>query len=72
MHMLNYIAQQRTTGIKFTENQSGPVAFVDASNKDDPADGKTQYGYSIHWGGEIQCTHSDCDGTLLPGVMNSR
>ena len=29
------------------------MAFVDASNKDDPIDGKTQYGYVIHWGGPL-------------------
>ena len=51
--MLNYIKQQRTVGIKFTETDTEPIAFVDASNKDDPADGKTQYGYSIHWGGPL-------------------
>ena len=30
-----------------------PLAYVDASNKDDPHDGKTQYGYTINWGGPI-------------------
>ena len=26
---------------------------MDASNKDDPVDGKCQYGYHIHWGGPL-------------------
>ena len=30
-----------------------PCALVDASNRDDPADGRTQYGYTIHWGGPL-------------------
>ena len=51
--MLNYIKQQRTVGIKFTETDTEPIAFVDASNKDDPYDGKTQYGYVLDWGGPI-------------------
>ena len=51
--MLGYMYQQRAQGIKFTETKSDPVAFVDASNKDDPVDGKCAYGYLVHWGGPI-------------------
>lgn len=40
-------------GIKLSETTSNPCAFVDASNKDDPVDGKCQYGYHIHWGGPL-------------------
>ena len=49
--LLAYIVRYKSRGIKFTESDSEPIAFVDASNKDDPVDGKTQYAYSIHWGG---------------------
>ena len=45
--------QNDSLGIKFTETDSEPLAFVDASNKDDPSDGKTQYGYCIYWGGPL-------------------
>ena len=51
--MLQYIKQHRATGITFSEIHEPPIAFVDASNKDDPTDGKTQYGYLIHWGGPL-------------------
>ena len=48
-----YIYQHRHEGIKFSETDEEPCAFVDASNRDDPADGKTQYGYTIQWGGPL-------------------
>ena len=51
--MLNYIYQHRNEGITFRENDTVPCAFVDASNRDDPTDGKTQYGYTIQWGGPL-------------------
>ena len=53
LHMLKYIEQHRGRGVKFSETDDEPCAFVDASNKDDPYDGKTQYGYTIHWGGPL-------------------
>ena len=37
----------------FTECDDEPCAMVDASNRDDPADGKCQYGYTINWGGPL-------------------
>ena len=51
--MLKYLHQNRRRGVRFCEGDGEPVAFVDASNKDDPHDGRTQYGYSIHWGGPL-------------------
>ena len=51
--LLAYAYRYRNRGIRFTESDSEPLAFVDASNKDDPVDGKTQYAYSIHWGGPL-------------------
>ena len=46
--MLTYMQQRKTRGIRFSSKASGiPVAFVDASNKPDPTDGKCQYGYNI-------------------------
>ena len=53
LHMLGYMYQEREMGIKLSETTSNPCAFVDASNKDDPVDGKCQYGYHIHWGGPL-------------------
>lgn len=53
LHMLMYLHQNRRRGIRFCEGDGEPVAFVDASNRDDPHDGRTQYGYSIHWGGPL-------------------
>jgi site-specific DNA-cytosine methylase len=44
--MLNYMYQNRTRGIKFSEaGNKVPIAFVDASNKPDPTDSKCQYGF---------------------------
>ena len=53
LHMLSYISANRDDSIRFSQTDAMPVAFVDASNKDDPYDGKTQYGYTIDWGGPI-------------------
>ena len=53
LHMLNYLKHHANEGIKFTESDDDMLAFVDASNKDDPTDGKTQYGYVILWGGPL-------------------
>jgi site-specific DNA-cytosine methylase len=54
-HMLTYMHQHKHSGIKYSSagNQL-PVAFVDSSNKADPADSKCQYGYAHLWmGGAI-------------------
>jgi hypothetical protein len=53
LQMLVYLYAHRDEGITFRSTKSQPIAFVDASNKDDPKDGKTQYGYVIHWGGPL-------------------
>ena len=53
LQMLAYLYAHREEGILFRESEFPPVCFVDASNKDDPSDGKTQYGYHVHWGGPI-------------------
>ena len=53
LHMLKYLDQHRDEGIIFRETDLQPCAMVDASNKDDMQDGRTQYGYVIHWGGPI-------------------
>ena len=55
LHMLAYLYEHRHEGITFSETNANPVAFVDASNKDDMHDGRTQYGYTIMWGGPIIC-----------------
>jgi len=51
LHMLNYLMCNKHEGIRFTEGADCVIAYVDASNKDDPVDGKTQYGYIIWFGG---------------------
>ena len=53
LHLLQYMLQHKDEGIVFSEVDHEPCAFVEASNRDDPADGKCQYGYSIHWGGPL-------------------
>ena len=53
LHMLGYLYSNKERGIRFSQNDDMPVCYVDASNKDDPNDGKTQYGYSIQWGGPL-------------------
>ena len=48
IHLLNYLWQHRTSSISYnSDDQSNPVAYSDASNKCDPTDGKSQYGYLI-------------------------
>ena len=53
--MMQYMYQNRLRGIKFrSDGNHTPVAFVDASNKPDPTDGKCQYGYvHMFMGGPI-------------------
>ena len=56
IHMLEYMYQNRTRGIKFSSDRmisNIPIAHTDASNKPDPTDSKCQYGYCIHWMGPI-------------------
>ena len=53
LHLLQYLRQNRTRGVVFSETDHSPFAMVDASNRDDPSDGRTQYGYAIHWGGPL-------------------
>ena len=55
MGMMQYMYQNKTRGIKFrSDGNQTPVAFVDASNKPDPTDGKSQFGYIHMWmGGPI-------------------
>lgn len=51
-HMLTYMHQHKHSGIKYSSaGNSLPIAFVDASNKPDPADSKCQYGYAHLWQG---------------------
>ena len=53
LHLLKYLLQHKSRGIVFSETTEDPFAFVDASNKDDPVDGKTQYGFGLFWGGPL-------------------
>ena len=45
LHVLNYLKHHAAEGVRFTEGADHMIAFCDASNKDDPVDGKTQYGF---------------------------
>ena len=53
LHLLKYLELNKDRGIRFSEVEDEPYVFVDASNRDDPVDGKTQYGYAIMWGGPL-------------------
>jgi hypothetical protein len=53
LQMISYLHKHKTEGITFTECGGEPICFVDASNKDDPSDGKTQYGFVMYWGGPL-------------------
>ena len=44
LHMLQCIVQNSERGIIFSESEGEPIAYADASNKDDPVDGRTHYG----------------------------
>tara|TARA_B110001454_G_C12638139_1_gene400010 strand:+ start:412 stop:1023 length:612 start_codon:yes stop_codon:yes gene_type:complete len=70
IHMLTYLYAHREEGIIFHETDSEPVAFVDASNKDDPTDGKTQYGYAIMWGGPLICKSSKLNHVGINSTYN--
>ena len=68
--MLQYMLQHKDEGIQFHEADMLPCAYyVGASNKDDPHDGKPQYGYTINWGGPIITTHKS--GKLTHVGVNS-
>lgn len=48
MHMIAYMHTNKMKGIKFSSRgNQNPIAFSDASNKADPTDGRSQYGYTI-------------------------
>jgi hypothetical protein len=52
MHMIAYLEQHCTEGIKFTAKGNAiPVCMVDASNKPDPFDGLCQAGFCVLMGG---------------------
>ena len=48
LRMLQYMLQHKDEGIQFHEASMVPCAYGDASNKDDPHNGKTEYGYTIN------------------------
>ena len=45
--------QHKDEGIQFHDADMLPLAYVDASNKDDHHHGTPQYGYIINWGGPV-------------------
>ena len=55
MYMIAWMRSQRKRGIKFnSDGNLAPVIFCDAAFNPDPADGVSQYGYSLMWmGGPI-------------------
>ena len=52
MHMIAYMNENKTKGIKFSNDAPmQPAVFSDASNKPDPFDGLSRYGFSITMSG---------------------
>ena len=52
MHMVAWLRDHKSLGLRFShKGNASPIAFVDASNKPDPSDGKAQYGYNITYHG---------------------
>jgi len=48
IHILKYISKSKTRGIRFKSNGNPmPICYYDASNKGDPSDGKSQWGFVI-------------------------
>jgi len=48
LHIIKYLHGQSHRGVKFrSDGNKLPVCYYDASNKSDPSDGKSQYGYVI-------------------------
>ena len=49
LHTLKYLYSQMHRGIQFrSDGNQQPICYYDASNKADPCDGKSQYGYVIY------------------------
>ena len=55
MHMITYLVQHKHRGIGYDlQGNQSPIAYSDASNKPDPADGLAQAGFVVSWlGGPI-------------------
>ena len=64
------LLQHKDRGIRFTETDEEMQCFVDASNKDDPVDGKTQYGYYLSWGGPLVCKSSKLSHVGINSTYN--
>jgi len=48
MHTLRYLQGQQHRGVQYrSSGNPQPICYYDASNKADPSDGKSQYGYVI-------------------------
>jgi len=48
LHTLKYLHGQQHRGIRYrSDGNTQPICYYDASNKADPSDGKSQYGYVI-------------------------
>jgi len=49
VHTLKYLHGQSHRGVQFrSDGNKEPICYYDASNKADPSDGKSQYGYVIY------------------------
>ena len=52
LRILAWLRDNRSRGIKFSsQGNPHPIAYSDASNKPDPLDGLSQYGYCVMWMG---------------------
>ena len=59
MHMIQYLVQHKHRGIRYSmEGNHLPIAYSDASNKPDPADGLAQAGFVVSWFGGPVATQS--------------
>ena len=59
MHMVAWMIEHKHRGVRFNgDGNKIPVAYVDASNKQDPKSGKCQYGFDIRMAGGPFITHS--------------
>ena len=77
MLQYNAMLQHKDEGVQFHEAIMLPCVYVDASNKDDPHDGKTRYGYTgtINWGARapslLKCPSSAVAIVACPFLSDS-
>jgi site-specific DNA-cytosine methylase len=68
--MVAYLKAHSSEGITFRETETEPICFVDASNRDDPVDGKAQYGFVMSWGGPLTWKSSKLNHVGINSTYN--